>query len=727
MHKWLTINEFRWWDSGGGVVCNILNFRHNSRMYELFADTPIDLDSSIRSAKISTFISEFVGERSRVLAGVTDLSVEVDDKYFNAAMEESKIVPKRARYEIDSLSKVSKITWSIVGLAKFFFDMLPNMSKSFSTLYQTYLSIEIYLAETKPRVIGTREITSIASRLNDSALYRGIGAALIAQETKIKALQVLMMSQEDAVSLRSLEYTSRTVGDLAPDSFVGNRVMMQELFERIIFGGSIPYRTEGHEIRTRAHLQNTMIKVWGTINSNPEHHEEIRKLFKELTKQGLGPSAADVIETPIGAILSSMIVKNLDNNVDLIVIGSIDKITMLRDIYVRLACELDDYRLDSITTRNIIDRVVGINNEVITDKLLSLLETVKNYHLRFQRKITKEQYGMVGEFAVVSGCETTAFKLLVIGDSVSAGFGLGDEVTALGGEITYQKPRRAAAMSAHHGLEGIDFINVSIVGATTEDGKNRIAREMLLHDPQVVILAQGGNDVLLESLNASVSSKSNEDHANAVLERICDNWAKTIRRCVEHNPDVIVVLSFRSPDAGFFTLHALVNEGLEKKVFAPLKRAFTDNVIVMALPDEPFAFNPLMRLGDNVHLTSQANQILAERMILEIRKMKPMIVARVEKRSRITAELGAASGMGVALNEKITTYAQYCLNLNKKSRLDELVHTRAVMGDISRVVGDGAVPQKCRTPSELALIKSLSKHHLRNKRITMKHRVGVKI
>src|SRR5690606_19626767 len=76
--------------------------------------------------------------------------------------------------------------------------------------------------------------------------------------------------------------------------------------------------------------------------------------------------------------------------------------------------------------------------------------------------------------------------VLVMGDSLSAGYGLAAEqgwVSLLAGRIAAEKP-------------GWRVVNASISGETTAGGSSRIVREVLRVRPAVVVIELGANDGL---------------------------------------------------------------------------------------------------------------------------------------------------------------------------------------------------------------------------------------
>ncbi len=76
-----------------------------------------------------------------------------------------------------------------------------------------------------------------------------------------------------------------------------------------------------------------------------------------------------------------------------------------------------------------------------------------------------------------------AATVLVMGDSLSAGYGIKKEV----GWVALM----SQALAPQHRV-----INASISGNTSKDGQTRLAAALKQHQPDVVIIALGGNDAL---------------------------------------------------------------------------------------------------------------------------------------------------------------------------------------------------------------------------------------
>ena len=93
---------------------------------------------------------------------------------------------------------------------------------------------------------------------------------------------------------------------------------------------------------------------------------------------------------------------------------------------------------------------------------------------------------------VASGCASaqqqsaTTIRILVVGDSLSAEYGLRRKTGWV--SLLEQKLKVIAPT--------VEMINASISGDTTSGGRSRLAALLLRHTPQIVIIELGGNDAL---------------------------------------------------------------------------------------------------------------------------------------------------------------------------------------------------------------------------------------
>lgn len=90
---------------------------------------------------------------------------------------------------------------------------------------------------------------------------------------------------------------------------------------------------------------------------------------------------------------------------------------------------------------------------------------------------------MLVVFAPAASAEET---IVVLGDSLSSGFGLGDA------------PSWVEILEDHIEREAYEYtvVNASIAGDTSSGGRNRLPRLLERHAPDIVIIELGGNDGL---------------------------------------------------------------------------------------------------------------------------------------------------------------------------------------------------------------------------------------
>src|ERR1700681_2371409 len=99
-----------------------------------------------------------------------------------------------------------------------------------------------------------------------------------------------------------------------------------------------------------------------------------------------------------------------------------------------------------------------------------------------------------------SSCAAPAPVVLVLGDSISAGYGLPAEM----GWTTLLQQRLAAEHYPHR------VVNASISGDTTAGGRARLDALLAKHHPSVTVIELGGNDGLrggsLDAMHANLDA-----------------------------------------------------------------------------------------------------------------------------------------------------------------------------------------------------------------------------
>jgi acyl-CoA thioesterase-1 len=168
--------------------------------------------------------------------------------------------------------------------------------------------------------------------------------------------------------------------------------------------------------------------------------------------------------------------------------------------------------------------------------------------------------------------------ILVLGDSLSAGFGLDLEDTWI------------ALLQARLDKEGYGYrvVNASISGDTTGNGLRRLPRAIDIHQPEVVIIELGGNDGL----------------RGLPPEVMRDNLEQMIRQSQDAGARVILAGMLIPPNYGeeYTEDFAAVYPDLAEEHSTPLIPFFMKNV----------ALDPTKMQDDGIHPNEEAQPILME-------------------------------------------------------------------------------------------------------------------
>jgi len=168
--------------------------------------------------------------------------------------------------------------------------------------------------------------------------------------------------------------------------------------------------------------------------------------------------------------------------------------------------------------------------------------------------------------------------ILVLGDSVSAGYGLASNE---GWVALLQSQLKAQGY-------GYRVVNASVSGETTTGGLARLPRALSVHRPQIVIVELGGNDGL-RALPLETSRRN--------LERIIETSQTSGAR--------VLLLGMKIPP----NYGPRYSQGFEQ-LFRDLARRYR-------LPFEPFflekiALAPGMMQADGLHPTAQAQPVMLD-------------------------------------------------------------------------------------------------------------------
>jgi acyl-CoA thioesterase-1 len=169
-------------------------------------------------------------------------------------------------------------------------------------------------------------------------------------------------------------------------------------------------------------------------------------------------------------------------------------------------------------------------------------------------------------------------NLLVVGDSLSAGFGLDLEDTWV------------ALLETRLRQEGYGYkvVNASISGDTTGNGARRFNRALNIHQPDIVIIELGGNDGL-RALPVDLMQQN--------LEQMIQSAQQT---------DAIVVLAGIQIPPNYGELYA----GEFTAVYPQLAEQY--KVLLIPFFMEDVALDPDMMQSDGIHPNKQAQPLLLE-------------------------------------------------------------------------------------------------------------------
>ncbi len=180
--------------------------------------------------------------------------------------------------------------------------------------------------------------------------------------------------------------------------------------------------------------------------------------------------------------------------------------------------------------------------------------------------------------AMPLACANPAATLLVLGDSISAAYGIQREeswVTRLESRLESREPAWRV-------------VNASVSGETTGGGLARLPAAMAAHDPDLVVIELGGNDAL----------------RGYPLERIRDNLDALVRLVLEAGRDVLLVGMEIPPNYG--PRYTTGFASLFKEV------AETHQVALVPFLLEQVALSPGLMQADGIHPTAEAQPLLLD-------------------------------------------------------------------------------------------------------------------
>lgn len=188
-----------------------------------------------------------------------------------------------------------------------------------------------------------------------------------------------------------------------------------------------------------------------------------------------------------------------------------------------------------------------------------------------------------------SGAHSASKTILVLGDSLSAEYGL----TRGTGWVSLLEKRLKA--------ENIDatVVNASISGETTSGGKSRLASLLEQHHPAIVVIELGGNDGL-----RGLSIRASEDNFRTMIDAVKKSRAKVLLVGMQLPPNY-----GRDYTDRFSALYPKLTKET-KSALVPF--------LLAGISDKPELFQP-----DRIHPTAQAHPIMLNNVWSQL---KPLLI-----------------------------------------------------------------------------------------------------
>ena len=171
-------------------------------------------------------------------------------------------------------------------------------------------------------------------------------------------------------------------------------------------------------------------------------------------------------------------------------------------------------------------------------------------------------------------------KLLILGDSISAGYGIN------------QKDNWVAVLQSKFDNDGtsIKLINSSVSGDTTSGGLQRLRKDLQKFDPDYVLIELGGNDAL----------------RGYPIKRIKDNL-QTMIALIKNNNSKVLLMQIRIPP-NYGQKYTLAFERIY------LELAASEEIYFLPFMLENVGLNPDLMQPDGIHPNAKAQPLIAKDM-----------------------------------------------------------------------------------------------------------------
>ena len=178
-------------------------------------------------------------------------------------------------------------------------------------------------------------------------------------------------------------------------------------------------------------------------------------------------------------------------------------------------------------------------------------------------------------------------KLLILGDSISAGYGLKESENWV----------QLLETSLNASSIELKIINSSISGDTTTGGLSRIESDLREHNPNYVLVELGGNDAL----------------RGYPIEKIKTNLLKIIDASLEAGANPIIMQIRIPPNYGKNYVTAF------ESIYSEI--AVEKNIPKMSFILEKVALDKSLMQLDGIHPNSKAQPLIAKQVEIEIKKI----------------------------------------------------------------------------------------------------------
>jgi acyl-CoA thioesterase-1 len=177
--------------------------------------------------------------------------------------------------------------------------------------------------------------------------------------------------------------------------------------------------------------------------------------------------------------------------------------------------------------------------------------------------------------------------LLIIGDSLSAGYGIKKEQSW----VNLLKKRIASKGYA------VNVVNDSISGDTSSNGLSRLDDSLKKYKPNIVVIELGGNDGL-----RGISPQAMQQNLTEMIEKIKASGAKVLMLGVPLPPNYGQVYIER-----FLTVYQQV----AKQQNIPLVQNFIENI----------GGNPRLMQADGIHPNALAQPVLLDNVWMQLEQL----------------------------------------------------------------------------------------------------------